>query len=27
VPPLVEVGEAGFRAEPAREGGILETVC
>ncbi len=25
--PLVRVGEAGFRAEPTREGGILETVC
>jgi len=25
--PLVRVGEAGFRAEPARKGGILETVC
>ena len=24
--PLVEVGEAGSRAEPAREEGILETV-
>ena len=25
-PPFVRVGEAGSRAEPAREGGILETV-
>ena len=25
--PLVRVGEAGFRAEATREGGILETVC
>jgi len=25
--PLVGVGEAGFRAEPAREGSILEIVC
>ena len=25
--PLVRVGEAGSRAEPAREGGILEAVC
>jgi hypothetical protein len=26
-PPLVRVGEAGFRADPTREGGILDTVC
>jgi hypothetical protein len=25
--PLVRVDEAGFWAEPARAGGILETVC
>src|SRR6185436_13012652 len=25
--PLVRVGEAGFWAEPTREGGILEAVC
>ena len=25
--PPVRVGEAGFWAEPTREGGILETVC
>ena len=25
--PLVRVGKAGFRAEPTREEGILETVC
>ena len=25
--PLVRVSEAGFWAEPTREGGILDTVC